>query len=133
MSDFFEWDAAKYGLDIPKIDDDHQQIIAAMNDLHAACEAKSPRARQAEAFDRLLRVTIAHFKDEEAYMEKIGYPDLRKHRHMHQHLLERLDFFHKEFKAGGELGAELFMFLKMWLKSHICGIDTQYARHAHAA
>jgi hemerythrin len=28
---------------------------------------------------------------------------------------------------------EFFLFLKLWLKSHICGIDTQYAKQAHAA
>jgi hemerythrin-like metal-binding protein len=133
MADFFEWDAGKYALQIPRIDDEHQEIIAAMNGLHAANEAKASRAKLDEIFTRLLRVTRAHFKDEEAYMEKIGYADLRKHRHMHQHLLDRLDAFHQEFAAKGELTEALFQFLKMWLKSHICGIDTQYAKHAHAA
>lgn len=133
MSDFFEWDAGKFGLGIDKIDDEHQQIIAAMNDLHRAYEAKAPRARLAEAIERLKKVTVVHFKDEEAYMEKIGYPDLRKHRHMHQHLLDRLETFVTAFRASGVLTEDFFMFLKMWLKSHICGIDTQYAKHAHAA
>lgn len=133
MSDFFEWDASKYGLNIPMIDTEHQQIIAAMNELHARVEAKAPRPKLAEALDHLRRVTVAHFRDEEAFMEKIGFADLRKHSLVHQSLLERLDTFVKEFQAKGVLDAELFMFLKMWLKSHICGIDTKYAKHAHAA
>ena len=133
MSDFFEWDAGKYGLKIPLIDDEHQQIIEAMNRLHQLYEAKEGRARLGEALQHLQRVTVSHFRDEEVYMEKIGYEDLRKHRHMHKHLLERLETFAVEFQAKGALSDDLFMFLKMWLKSHICGIDTQYAKHAHAA
>jgi len=28
---------------------------------------------------------------------------------------------------------DLFNFLKMWLKAHICGIDTQYANYGKVA
>src|SRR5690242_5447943 len=133
MSDFFEWDAGKYSLKIPKIDDDHKEIIAAMNALHEAHVAKAPSGKLAAAFTRLKEVTVVHFREEEAYMEKIGYADLRKHRHVHKHLLDRLDGFFTEFRSAGALTEEFFLFLKMWLKSHICGIDAQYAKHAHAA
>jgi hemerythrin-like metal-binding protein len=133
MSNFFEWDAGRFGLGIDNIDDEHQQIIAAMNELHRAYEAKAPRARLAEAIERLKRITVTHFRNEEAYMEKIGYAEVRKHRLMHQHLLERLETFVTGFLASGTLTEEFFQFLKMWLKSHICGIDTQYAKQAHAA
>lgn len=132
MSDFFDWDAGKYGLDIPMIDDEHQQIIGAMNELHRLHTTKQPVARLTEALRHLQRVTVTHFKDEEAYMEKIGYADLLKHRHVHKHLLERLDLFAKEFQGSGALSEEFFLFLKMWLKSHICGIDAQYAAHARS-
>lgn len=133
MSEFFEWDAAKYSLEIPKIDDEHRQIIDAMNELHRLHTGKEPKARIMLALQKLSSVTVAHFRDEEAYMEKIGYPDLRKHRHVHKHLLDRLDGYATEFKAKGVLTEDFFMFLKMWLKSHICGIDSQYAKQAHAA
>jgi hemerythrin len=133
MNEFFEWDASRYALEIPMIDDEHKQIIDAMNALHVLYAAKETRAKLAPAVLHLKKVTVTHFRDEEAYMEKIGYADLRKHRHVHQHLLVRLDEFIAEFQSKGVLTDEFFLFLKMWLKSHICGIDTQYAKHAHAA
>lgn len=133
MSNFFEWDAGKYALHIPMIDDEHQQIIAAMNELHSAYMAQAPKARLGEIFAQLRKVTVDHFRDEEAYMERIGYEDLRKHRHVHAHLLQRLDAFAADFRSTGKLTDELFLFLKMWLKSHICGIDAKYAEHAAAA
>ena len=55
------------------------------------------------------------------------------HVDVHQHLLDRLEAFWLEFQLKGHLTDEFFLFLKMWLKSHICGIDTQYAKQAHAA
>jgi len=52
---------------------------------------------------------------------------------MHVHLLERLAQFETEMRMSGEATEDLFSFLKMWLKAHICGIDTQYARHRKVA
>jgi hemerythrin len=52
---------------------------------------------------------------------------------VHKHLAERLDTFVADFRATGALSDDFFQFLKMWLKSHICGIDAQYAQHASAA
>jgi hemerythrin len=133
VEQFFEWNAAKFALEIPRIDDEHLQIVGAMNELHLLHADKQSKARIAPAFRNLKNVTVAHFRFEEEYMQKIGYPDLVKHRNVHQHLLDRLESFWLDFQLKGELTDELFMFLKMWLKSHICGIDTQYAKHAHAA
>lgn len=133
MSDFFEWDASRFALDIPTIDDEHKQIIDAMNSLHVLHTSKQAQWKIAPALARLKQVTVAHFTDEEAYMEKIGYADVRKHCHIHQHLLQRLDEFVAEFQATGKLTDDFFVFLKVWLRSHICGIDAQYAKHAHAA
>ena len=133
MGEFFDWDAGKYGLDIPLIDDEHRQIIDAMNELHRLHSTGQPASRLAGALTQLQRVTVAHFKDEEAYMARIGYADLQKHRLVHEHLLKRLEDFARDFRSSGALTEDFFHFLKMWLKSHICGIDAQYAAHSRAA
>ena len=133
MSDFFEWDIGKFGLALPRIDDEHKQIVDAMNRLHELHIAQQPPAQITAALRHLQKVTDRHFREEEAYMDRIGYQDLRKHRHVHAHLLERLEQFCKAYQASGLLTEDFFQFLKMWLKSHICGIDAQYAKHAHAA
>jgi hemerythrin len=52
---------------------------------------------------------------------------------MHHHLLERLTQFEASMKSSGTAPRELFDFLKMWLKAHICGIDTQYAKFGQVA
>lgn len=132
MANFFEWDA-KYNLGVPAMDDEHQLIVEAMNQLHELHEAKTLGPPLLKVMQQLVRVTRNHFADEEAYMERLGYPDLRKHCHMHAHLLDRLNQFEAEMRTSGAASAELFSFLKMWLKAHICGIDTQYVKFSQVA
>jgi hemerythrin len=132
MANFFEWDA-KYNLGVQAMDDEHRLIIDAMNQLYELHVAKALGPRLLKVMQHLVQVTRRHFADEEAYMEKLGYPDLRKHRHMHAHLLERLDQFEAQMRGSGAATEDLFNFLKMWLKAHICGIDTQYAKFSKVA
>ena len=133
MSNFFEWDAATFGLHVPKMDDEHQAIIACMNKLHVLHEAKASVAQLSKAVDDLTDVTVRHFADEEAYMASIGYPDLNKHKMMHKSLLGKVMENKSKFEATGKLQQEFFSFLKFWLKSHICGIDMKYAKHKRAS
>jgi len=132
MANFFEWDA-RYNLGVQAMDDEHRLIIEAMNQLHELHEAKALGPRLLKVMQQLVQVTRSHFADEEAYMEKMGYPDLCKHRHMHTHLLERLSQFEAEMRKSGNASPDLFSFLKMWLKAHICGIDTQYVKFSQVA
>jgi hemerythrin-like metal-binding protein len=132
MASFFEWDA-KYDLGVPAMDDEHRLIVDAMNQLHDLHTAKELGPRLLKVMQRLVHVTRSHFADEEAYMDRMGYPELRKHRHMHAQLLERLDQFEMEMRKSGVATEDLFNFLKMWLKAHICGIDTQYAKYSKVA
>jgi hemerythrin-like metal-binding protein len=129
MGSFFQWDPAVYGLQVPRMDEEHQGIIASMNRLHELRESGAPRPELQREVDQLVRLTVRHFSDEEAYMESIRYPELAKHKLIHKGLLEKVSGHKDQFEASGKLTDDFFVFLRMWLKSHICGIDTQYAAH----
>lgn len=130
MNGFFEWNAAKFGLGVSDMDREHQELIDLMNKLHALYAAQAPATEQGKALTALLNFTVKHFTDEEAYMEKIKFPGLRVHQGVHKQLLERMNGFANNFKAQGKLGDDLFIFLRMWLSAHICGIDMKYSMHA---
>ena len=133
MSSYFEWDPAKFSIQVPAMDDDHREIIACMNRLHELHDAKASAAALGKALGELVRVTREHFADEEAYMEGLEFPERRTHGIIHKQLLERLTQFKSAFDSSGKLTDDLFVFLRMWLKSHICGIDTKYAAFSRAA
>jgi hemerythrin-like metal-binding protein len=130
MDIFFEWDPGKYGLDVPDMDAEHQTLIGLMNSLHRLHQAGAGTPALAKSLGEFLKFTVKHFADEEAYMARIDYPDLRVHAGVHKQLLARVGEFHTEFLRTGKLTDAFFMFLKTWLKAHICGIDAKYGNRS---
>jgi hemerythrin-like metal-binding protein len=136
VDNFFEWDFSKYGLGVHEMDAEHQKLVGMMNHLHRLFQAGAPRPEQAKALAELVNFTVRHFADEEAFMAKIGYPELRVHTGVHKNLLARVTEYNNEFQKTGKLTDGFFMFLKTWLKAHICGVDAKYGAHSkqhHAA
>ncbi|MEY4760580.1 MAG: hypothetical protein RLZZ200_436 [Pseudomonadota bacterium] len=131
MSELFTWDASKYSVKVAEMDREHQQIILLMNKLYGLYKNNAPASEQGKALTALAEYTVKHFTDEEAYMAKINYPGLATHKGVHKNLLDRVGQFAAGFKASGKLGDDLFVFLKMWLSAHICGIDMKYGAHPH--
>jgi hemerythrin-like metal-binding protein len=133
LNSFFQWDPARLGLQIREMDDGHKVLIELMNRLHTAHEAGARVGEQLHILEDLLAATSKHFTEEETYMERIGFPGLRIHRGVHTQLLDKLAQYHASVKAQHVLPDDLFVFFKMWLSAHICGIDSKYAQHAKTA
>lgn len=120
----------EYSLGVPAMDRDHRQLIAAMNQVHELAEQKADQATIDDAICELADLTAEHFAAEEQLMEKIQYPDLSRHRHIHKSMLHELGKHHSDFQAGdGAVDPAFFRFLVHWLSAHICHIDRKYARH----
>jgi len=133
MNEFFHWDAAQYGINVPAMDREHEILIGHMNVVHSLHVTKATRGEIGAALETLVAYTRKHFADEEAYMSRIGFPALQIHAGIHRQLLARINQFGVEFARTGALSDEFFVFLKMWLKAHICGIDVKYASQAKTA
>lgn len=130
MSEFVWTEVLRIG--VSPMDRDHQKIIEYMNELAKASERNAPFTELNSIFVKLNNFTRRHFQDEERFMESIGFEKLKTHKLIHKNLLDELDVLHREFTATHELGDRVFRFLAFWLKSHICGIDKQYAKVAAA-
>ncbi len=133
MANFFEWDPSKYALGVADMDREHETLIGLMNKLHALSGAGASKAELGRALQDLAKYTVKHFADEEAYMARTQYAGLEKHKAIHAELLRRVGEYAASFEATGKLGADLFSFLKLWLKAHICNIDAKYAGRSAAA
>ncbi len=116
---------------VAKMNDEHQQILALMNQIYDARESGQKGPEVLHLVDRLGEVTIAHFRDEEAYMEETGYPGITSHKLIHKDLLNKFTGFATEIRAkGGEVPEKFLTFLKLWLTAHIRGIDMKYGPKA---
>ncbi len=115
-------------LGVPEMDDQHQKLIALLNQFYAAVE----RGEREEGIMALLegvdRYTVYHFSAEEQFMEQIGYPDLEPHRKIH--LAFRQEYLATvERHKGGDRKAirDLVASLLSWLYTHINKTDRRYA------
>ena len=128
MADFFAWED-RYDLKVDAMNGEHKILINKMNQLHASWEAQGEDVP--ERFQDLAAYAVQHFEEEEKYMESIGFPELGVHKQIHKGLLEKVTGYGEQLSEKGQLPGEFFDFLKIWLASHICGIDMKYGEHAN--
>lgn len=127
----FDWDP-KYDLGVEDMNQQHKQLLKLMAKLQSQNEKKAGRDAITQTLTELGSWTTRHFKEEEAYMERMKYPDLKSHSLIHKNLLEKFAEHQSSFQKSGkaELPASFFSFLSLWLSSHILGIDMKYGHHA---
>ncbi len=128
MGQLFAWDD-KYDVGVDRMNDEHKQIIALMNQLYQESHEGAPSSILLRTLNALASCAAAHFADEEAYMRSVNFPEFAKHKHIHEALLTRVRDYIAEFQAGGDrISREFFSFLKLWLSSHMLHVDTKYGQ-----
>ena len=70
---------------------EHQEIHDAMNRIFDSVAQGQRGAVVMSQIQHLQNVNVRHFKDEEAFMLSIGYPDLETHKRIHVRLLRDLE------------------------------------------
>ena len=118
----FVWKDA-FTLGVPSVDAEHRQFFEIMNRCaRAAAEGGTPTAL-ALVLKELATYADHHFKNEEAALDRVGYPELPLQRAEHRRFIEDL----ARLEAGETanlLGALALM--RDWLMQHILGNDRRY-------
>ncbi len=115
-------DALRVGVDA--IDKDHQSIFLLLNKVEYGTVDEGLLD---EVIEELIDYTIYHFRREEELMEVCGYPDLEKHRAMHQDLVFRVSELAKTWylERDPKILHQLKIFLRNWLVEHIMNADIE--------
>ncbi|MCU0758227.1 MAG: bacteriohemerythrin [Steroidobacteraceae bacterium] len=125
------WDPIRFDVGVARMNDEHRVLVGLMNDIHDRAGAGAGKAELQGLFRKLADATVRHFKGEEAYLESIGYADLRTHKAIHAKLLADFTAHVARFEAGdGRVEKAFFDFLSLWLRSHICHVDMKYGPNA---
>jgi hemerythrin len=128
VTQIFPW-REDYSVHIPQIDGQHQQLVAIINELHAAMLQGTANAALGRILDELVRYAQSHFAYEEAMLQQRGYSSLTVHRAEHQKLTQQVADLKERFRAGKlTLSVQVMQFLKEWLANHILTRDMQYAK-----
>lgn len=113
-----------YKIGVPEIDEQHQYLIGAINDLHEAISKGHGHDYSEKVLSKLIDYVEFHFSAEENLMEKVEYPEMEEHCLEHLLLKSRVLAFQKRFKEEREpLSEDLMLFLRDWLENHITVVD----------
>ena len=107
-----------YELNITQIDEEHKQLFEiAKRALHQTDSIDNIKQNLRE----LCSYMLYHFKNEEEYMELIGYPQLEQHKEIHQKVIHDLNTFMKSLVSEGlkNYKKKLALFIEIWLVNHM--------------
>ncbi len=112
---------------IKEIDDQHKRLVKLVNQLYVGISQGKDKEYLSKILNELIEYTDYHFKTEEYYFDKFGYPETDIHKEIHRKLVEKVVNFKKKFEEGSAtLSYELLNFLKDWLINHIGKTDKKY-------
>ena len=110
------------------LDNDHKRLLEMFNGLLKTGVATKSKDDLIPLIEGLRDYTNVHFRREEAFMERHGFPDLEAHKAAHRYFVDEVE------KLAGELSGDhtmmlridLILLLKEWLIEHIQTTDKQY-------
>ncbi|MGL1863684.1 MAG: bacteriohemerythrin [Pseudodesulfovibrio sp.] len=118
----------EYSVGIAKIDDEHKQLIAMIDEAHDYVESQPSSDAVKKLLAAMENYAISHFDTEEAYMKVYDYPGTKGHKAEHAIFLEQVragdvNFADDTFVPGT---VKILSFLADWLVTHILGSDKQF-------
>ncbi len=127
MSVLFEWNDS-YSVKVKKIDEEHKRLVGLLNELNEAMSVGKGKDVTEKIIRSLIDYTRMHFKTEEEYFARFGYPDEESHVEEHNEFIHQVSDFISGFREGRlGLSLEIMNFLLDWLKNHIKGSDMKYS------
>jgi hemerythrin len=120
-----EWKDS-YDIGVEKIDCQHRQLLAKLNEFFDACSKQQGKEKIEETLKFLKEYTIEHFSNEEQLMEEIDFPELAEHRQTHADFVKVVLELEETVKTKGVSvlsTIKLNRTLTDWLLNHIHKCD----------
>jgi hemerythrin len=104
-------------------DNEHKELISLANKVIRFSNTGEEIPKIRNALKALLQYTIIHFRNEEQYMERLGYPEIEHHKECHAELVERLNEVAAENCDINDLVHKLKRLMVVWVIEHIINED----------
>ncbi|WP_026395670.1 bacteriohemerythrin [Acetobacterium malicum] len=118
---------------VENIDSQHKIWFEKADQLFEAGKTGKSKEVIAQMFDFLDDYTKQHFRDEEAYMTKINYPDIEEQKKLHKNFIAELAKLKKDFQESGgniTLIINANQMIVDWLTKHISTMDKKIGTYA---
>jgi len=127
---FMKWnDSYKIGVDA--MDKQHQKWLSILNDFYDNMDDKKITDNMIKMLDEAIRYTLFHFKEEEAYMTRIGYPKLVDQKKKHAEIAGKLKGYKDQLSSGKTvMSVAVTSEMKKWFNEHITNDDKAYGQYA---
>ncbi len=109
------------------IDKQHRFLVHRVNLVHQAIKEQDTKAIMEALRDARAYAGI-HFRAEEELMESKGYPELSRHRRLHEIFSDKLDQFEEDMRDHPlATTGDLILYMRDWVVKHILVVDAEYA------
>ena len=121
-----EW-SEDLSVNVEQIDREHQLLVGMINELNDAMRWGKGKQILGSILDGLIGYAGSHFRTEENYFDKFGYPQANAHKKEHSDFVAKVCALRTGFE-NGKLGVtiEVLFFMSDWLRNHIEGSDKEY-------
>jgi len=122
-----EWDASM-SVGVEKIDTQHKELFAKINDLLSALASGNGTAKIQEVVGFLESYTRKHFDTEENCMRRYSYPECDDHFAEHKAFIDDIHKLQDELKAGSKDALQTLKVQRRvcdWIVTHIANTDTK--------
>lgn len=108
-------------------DNEHKELISLANKVIRFSDTGEDIHKIRAALKALLQYTVIHFRNEEKYMERLGYPKIAHHKKCHVELTARLNDVMAENSDVNDLVHRLKRLMVVWVIEHIINEDIKIA------
>ena len=124
----------KYELGVPAIDSQHKELFQRVDTFFQTLRTTYPWDEKVHEVNETLNFmktyVVEHFHDEEAYQQKVGYPDYEAHRKKHMDMVLYVLAFSDEYEkkdCDEQLMQQFAGKLLAWLINHVAAEDQRIA------
>ncbi|HHW25142.1 MAG TPA: hemerythrin family protein [Clostridiales bacterium] len=129
----------KYRLGVDVIDAQHKELFMRVDKflraLRDSTSWEEKVSRVNETLDFMNGYVVEHFRDEEEYQQKIGYPGYKMHKKIHDDMVHYVVKVTTEYKEKGydeQLMQQFGGRLLAWLINHVAAEDQRISAYARS-
>jgi len=119
---FIDWQE-EFLTGVKEFDLQHKKIINMINALYEGIRFNIEKEVLKNSLEALRKYLEVHFKTEEEFLEKHGYPEIKVHKEEHKKFFEN---FERLINQENINYVEVLKFFKNWWVSHLLNYDKRY-------
>ena len=124
-----EW-KDEFSVGVPDVDHEHQELIALINDLHAAMSSDDSDVTVMDFLGEIYAHVSAHFALEEKIMRERKYDQYAEHKADHEELLDELRDIMDDYEENAWFSDDAFAeAVQKWFTDHFKNRDARLHKH----